>query len=316
MMHDDALPTRRGMKLRWRLLLSALFFGPAIYFAVDGDYVVAAMFAVTGFSAFTGYRAGLVNIFAFLAAITAAIAFTPSLALMQEDRFAAWFGTTGLTNRLLTFGVIGISISLIVSTTLMYVGGRILRRRSVLTAFNKWLGFGIGAIEGVVVMLFFLGGMLMIEPAERRRAPRRDPTDRRGQIVSKLILSTAQQTRESRLGPTIERYNPFTLFPQLNRVDELQNSVEVLSDPVKVSDFLDHPSIQELKQTPEVREAVDKITQDADVKAFLESGKPMDMELAKTLLNHPALIELIDHPGFLDQASEAIKSSNVLGNAR
>ena len=99
-------------------------------------------------------------------------------------------------------------------------------------------------------------------------------------------------------------------------MDDIQNSVEVLSDPNRVSDFLDHPSIQELKATPEVREAVDKLTQDPDVQQFLDHERPMDMEIAKTLLNHPALIELIDHPGFLDQAAEAIKSTEILGPAQ
>lgn len=312
-MQDDFPSPQQSMNWKWRLLLSAALFGPAIYFGINGDSVAAFVIAVTAFSAFFGYRAGAVSIGGFLIAFAAAVTSAPRLGLAYEDRFADWFGTSGLANRALAIGSIGVVVSLVVSTFVIYLGNRILRRRSRLSALNRWAGFLIGAAEGIVVCFFFLGGMLIMEPTERRKAPRRDPNDRRGQLISKLVVETAARTRSSKLGPIITQYNPFTLFPSLNRMDDIQNSVEVLSDPNRVSDFLEHPSIQELKATPEVREAVDQLTQDPGVQQFLDQERPMDMEVAKTLLNHPALLELIDHPGFLEQAAEAIQRTEILG---
>ena len=65
---EESQNKRPGMKLRWRLLICLLFYGPAIYFKVDGDYIAAALCAVAGIGAFSGYRAGAVYIFAILAA--------------------------------------------------------------------------------------------------------------------------------------------------------------------------------------------------------------------------------------------------------
>ena len=95
-MHDDAYPTRRGMKLRWRLLFSAALFGPAILVAIDGDYVAAGVLAVIGISAFLGYRTGAIGILAFLvfglpAALFAVHTYYLPLDLIY-DRFADKIG--------------------------------------------------------------------------------------------------------------------------------------------------------------------------------------------------------------------------------
>ena len=194
-MQDDFPSPQQGMNWKWRLLLSAALFGPAIYFGINGDYIAAAVIAVTAFSAFFGYRAGAVSIGGFLIAFAAAVIIAPKLGLAYEDRFADWFGTSGLANRVLAIGLIGVVVSLIVSTVVIHLGNRILLRRSRLSAINRTAGFLIGAAEGIVVCFLFLGGILILEPTERRKAPRRDPMDRRGQLISKFILETADRNQ-------------------------------------------------------------------------------------------------------------------------
>ncbi len=305
-----------GMDLRWRLLFYVLFFGPAIYFAVDGDYPATAICAVAGIAAFGGYRAGAVSIVTLLAAVTAAIAFAPSLGQSQEARFATWFGTTGLTNRFLSIGAIGAVISMVIAGLGMFISGKLLRPRPRLDSVNRWIGFGIGGVEGVAASIFFLGGMLMIEPIEKQRAELRDAEDVRGNLVSEFILDTSEGTRDSRIGPALVDYNPFTRIPQLNRVEELQQSVQVLSDPKKIEGLLEHPSIRQLQQRPEVRRAVQKLTDDPEIQEVLRSGKRMDRSMAMTLLNHPAVMELVDQPEFLEHAARAIESTPLLWPTR
>lgn len=311
---QETTPT--GMRLLWRLVFCVLFFGPAIYFATDHDYVTAACCAVAGASAFGGYRAGAVSIVTMLLAITTAIAFAPSIGQSQEARFAQWFSTTGLTNRFLAIGVAGALISLIASSLLIMIGGRILKGRPRLDRLNRWIGFGIGGLEGVAATAIFLGGLLILEPIEQERAELRDPGDMRGTLVSKFILTTSEKARASRIGPVLVAYNPFTRIPRLNKVQEVQQSVQVLSDPVKIEGLLHHPTITELQQRPEVRKAVDKLTSDPEIQQILRSGRKMDRSMAMTLLSHPAVMELIDQPGFLEQASKAIESTRLLWPAR
>lgn len=305
-----------AMLLRWRIPLLAAFFGPAIYFASEHDYVLAALCGGAGIAAFSGYRVGAVYMFTTIAAFTAAIAYAPSIGQAQEHRFTEWFGTTGLANRFLSIGVVGIAITLMLSSLVILLTGKILDRRPRLDSLNRWLGFGIGGLEGLAAMVFFLGGMLMVEPMEQARATQRAPDDVRGRMVSKFILATAENTRASRIGPTLERYNPLVRVPQLNKIQEVQQSVQVLSDPAKINGLLHHPSIEQLQRRPEVRHAMQQLHADPEIKDILRSGRPMDRAMAMTLLNHPAVLELVDQPGFMEEATKLLRATSLFPGGR
>jgi uncharacterized membrane protein required for colicin V production len=183
-------PKPAGMQPWLRFLFSLLFFGSAGYFAYERDFVLAGICLVTGLSAFSGYRMGLVCVLTWVIAIGAAIRLAPSLGQEHELHFQEWLGTTGLLNRFVSIGVVGVLISFAVSTVLIVVTGRLLKKRQKLDDLNRWLGFSIGAIEGLLVCLFFLGGMLVIEPIEQQRAPYREPNGP-GTLVSRVIPSFA-----------------------------------------------------------------------------------------------------------------------------
>ena len=93
-MTKDESTVSKKMPLRWRLLFSLLFYGPAVYFKLEGDYISAAMCAVAGIAAFGGYKAGAVTIFTLFVAFAAAVAYAPSLGQSQELIVAEWFGTS------------------------------------------------------------------------------------------------------------------------------------------------------------------------------------------------------------------------------
>ncbi len=313
---QPAVPKQTGMLLRVRLPLMAVFFGPAIYFAMDGDYVLAALCGGAGFAAFSGYRVGAIYIFTTIAAFSAAIAYAPSIGQAQEFRFSQWFGTTGLANRFLSIGVVGLVITFVLSSLVILLLGRMLEKRPRLDALNRWLGFSIGGLEGLAAMIFFLGGMLVVEPTEQARAELRDPADVRGRMLSKFILATAEKTRESRVGPVLETYNPFTRVPQLNRIQEVQQSVQVLSDPAKIEGLLHHPSIEQLQRRPEVRQAMQKLNSDPEIREILHSGRSMDRTMAMTLLSHPAVLELVDQPGFMAEAAKVMQATSLFPHGR
>ncbi len=295
------------MRLIPRLFFSLVFLGPAIYFALDGDVVTAAVCLAAGLAAFGGYRTGAAYIVAIVIAATAAIAYAPTIGLAQEWRFSQWLGTTGLTNRLLSVGLVGLLITMLIVLIVSLVISRFFARRPELDSLNRWLGFGLGAVEGVVAMLFFLGGMLVIEPIELQQREFRDADDVRGQAVSRFILLTSASTRDSRIGPAIVAYNPFTRIPSLNKVEEIQESVRVLSEPSQIQRLLEDPSIKQLQQRPEIRRVMSELQSDPDLQDILTSGNPMNRQTALTLMNHPAVLELLDQPGFLEEAAKVIR---------
>ena len=271
-----------------------------------------AVCSVSGFTAFSGFRLGAVAILGSIGAIAAAIEYAPSIGCAQEFRFTQWFGTTGLLNRFLCIGVVGLAITLGVTGVVMFVAGKAFRKRPDLDKLNRWSGFGIGFVEGLAACLFFLGGMLVIDPIEKEHAQSRSADDTRRQFLSKAISTTTEYTRASRLGPIIDQYNPFVRFSRLNKVEELQKSVRVLSDPKKIDGLLNHSSIQQLQRRPEVQAVVKKLNDDPEIRNILRSGRRMDRSMAMTLFNHPAVLELLDQPGFIEEATKVIRGTDLI----
>jgi uncharacterized membrane protein required for colicin V production len=287
------------------LLLITIFFAPAFFFATGGDYIAATICVMASLGALSGYQTGAAFMFASLAALAAAFTFAPTLGPSYELQFSEFFGTTGLTNRFLSVGAIGVLVLFAIAGGLLLIMSRVLDCRPGLERLNRCLGLGIGAVQGPAAVFFLLGGFLIIESMEQNR-----PADQRRPIVSNLVLKTTELTRQSQLGPTIVAYNPFTRIPQLNKLQQVHRSVQVLRDPAQIQGVLNHPSIRQLQRRPEVREAIEKLAADPAIQELLHSGKKMDRSMAMLLLSHPAVMELVDQPGFLEEASQVINGAH------
>ncbi len=305
---DVALPSSQ-FSWKSRLFWSLLFFGPATYFGFQGDVIAAAMCSIAGMSGFAGYRAGAFSIFAWTMALISAFVLAPSIGMENAHRFTQWFGLTGLANRFLSIGVVGLLIGGFIMASLEYVMGRVVRRRQSLDRWNRRLGFTLGVAQGVFGLACFIGGMLMMEPIELKRVDRRTTDDPSSRFASNVILSTADSTRQSVLGPYLVRYNPVAMIPAINRVEEFNRTAEVLSDPLKMGMLLNAPEIQLLRQRPQIQSLVDQLQTDPTVREMVESGHSMTPSAAMKLLNHPAIMQLVDQPGFLEEASKAIQNA-------
>jgi uncharacterized membrane protein required for colicin V production len=283
-----------------------------VYFGGAGDYVLAAACSISGFTAFMGFRVGAVVILGSVGAIGAAIAFAPPISYAHEFRFTEWFGTTGLLNRFLCVGVVGLTIALGITGLVILVAGRVFRNRTGLDMFNRWCGFGIGIVEGFVVCVLFLGGMLILDPIDTEAAQFQLADDSGKPFVAKAISSVTKYTRASRLGSFIENNNPFVHFPQLNKFEQVQKSMLVLSNPHKIDQLLNDPAIRELQRRPEVRTVIRKLMDDPEIREILQSDRLMDRSMAMTLLEHPAILELLDQPGFIEEATKVIRETDLI----
>ncbi|QDT11244.1 CvpA family protein [Planctomycetes bacterium K23_9] len=315
---DDSLESTyfEPPRMSWSawLLLVASAAGAIGYSVYLSDYVVAATVGVVLITAMMGYRMGLSRVVASLGALTVAFMYAPQLGITYENHFFEWFGTTGLLNRIIAISAIGFGIAMLATIVLSMITTRILRSRPRLARLNCWLGFTVGAAEGGLAVLLFLGGLLMVEPmqlqlANADAAAGDSARPVASQQMTEVILKVADQTHSSRLGPVIEENNPFEKFEPLKRFDEIQKSVRVLSDPQKINDLLHHPAINNLQERPEIKEAVANLMDDPEIREVLQSGASMDRNTAVQLLSHPAVLELIDRPGFLEEAGKIIRES-------
>ena len=75
--------------------------------------------------------------------------------------------------------------------------------------------------------------------------------------------------------------------------------------------MLRHPSIRQLQQRPEVKVAMDKLIEEPSIQEILRSQEKMNRSMAMSLLNHPALLELVDQPDFLSAAAKVIRGMQV-----
>ena len=92
------------------------------------------------------------------------MAFAPGLGASREGLFTEWFGTTGILNRWLIIGVIGLLIAFVVGVIASVILKFILESRPRLSWFNGWLGFAAGGLNAAIAILFALGSIQTIAP--------------------------------------------------------------------------------------------------------------------------------------------------------
>ena len=303
-------------KMGWIPYLLCLAVAGALgyYFYSSNDHFGVAVVALTLLGAMIGFRAGLCRILISLGAIGVAVYFAPSLGTQQEFRFEQWFGTTGLLNRFLAIATIGLLVSMIATGILLWISGWFLRNRPRLASMNAWMGFFAGGLQTVVAVLIFVGGLYVIEPVEMNRLNQLEDDGVPVPMASEVVLTVCEHAHDSELNQWIEKYNPFEQIPQLAQLKTVQKSVQVLSNPNKLNDLMNHPSIRELHQRPEVREAVNAVMEDPQITEILGSEGALNRESAMTLLSHPAILKLVDQPAFFEQASKLIQETSLLEN--
>lgn len=294
-----------------QFLFTMLVFSPAAICGWMGDYLAMAVCTIAVLGAWGGYCVGASSIFSPIAALATAIASAPFLGKQAELVLSLIFGTTGLTNRFLSAAILGLMVLVVVTTLLLMIASKVLRYRERLANFNHWFGLGVGGLAGPAAILFFIGGMLMFEPTIRQRQMTRRGDDEQSDLASSIVLATTEFAGDSRLGATIVEYNPFVRIPQLNKMDEIQRAMAVLRDPAKIRVVLRHPSIRQLQQRPEVKVAMDKLIEEPAIQEILRSRDKMNRSMAMSLLNHPALLELVDQPDFLSATLKVIRGMQV-----
>ena len=78
-------------------------------------------------------------------------------------------------------------------------------------------------------------------------------------------------------------------------------------DPAKVNTLLDQPGIQALRNREDVAEAFAQLNKDPEIQELLKSNSPASKELAIKLLNHPAVLDLLDQAAFRAAAMSAFR---------
>lgn len=296
-------PVRMPAWLKYPLSIGTL--GAAFLFFRRGDPVTATTVIVIAFSGWTGFKMGFGRITASVLALIAAVAFAPLIGMGYETQFSQHVGTTGLTNRFLCIAAIGVMISLVVTIPLTMLSNHLLFKRRRLNLANSLVGFAIGIAEGVVMAFLVLGGLLSLQMWQRADA-RQDHETLADNRIAVVIDEWASRTRQSAIGPTIRDYNPFERFEMLASVREMRDDVRRLKNPDNIRRLLDNPKLAALRSDPAVSAAIDEIRNDQTIKELVDQRRPLDRQAITQLMSNPSVMRLVDQPGFIEMAREAI----------
>ena len=125
--------------------------------------------------------------------------------------------------------------------------------------------------------------------------------------VAMAVDEWASRTRQSAIGPIVRDYNPFERFEVLGNVKEVRETVQHFKSPGAARQLLDNRNIAALRSDPKVSQAIEEIRRDPVFKEMINQKRPLDRQTMLHLMNHPSVMELVDHPEFLERARQAIR---------
>jgi len=276
----------------------------AIFFSWQGDYVTASAIVLVGVALRSGYHAGAATFAGLLAGGALAMVVAGPTGKVVEPIFANWFGTQGLNNRLLSVATVGVSLVFMVTLVVRFAVKRSVANQPKLQSWNRWLGLTCGGIQGGLLVLFLVGGVMIIEPLARDELLIRRRHDRdMGRLVSEQVVMIADSTRGGKLGPVIAQYNPFDHIGVLTHV---RTGVELLRTPATLQTITHRPAVAALADRPEVQVAARELREDPQLHDILTPGKTINGKTLSSLMTHPAILRLLDDREFVQELMQAL----------
>lgn len=305
---DEDLSREARAKSGWGVLdigSLAIFFLILLYSVLAKDFVLATAWCLVSLCGCSGLRAGAVGMVVVCLAMGPAIYYGPMIGTLCEDEFTNLLGTTGLTNRLLSIVVSTAAIMLVIDQFCKCLVVAILNERKGLQSLNRYLGGLLGCIQGIAAILLLVGGLFMIQSLTRTDSPGNDIPIQNTSLS--LMNRITDEAHRSYIGGWVKRYNPYDKIPQLNRFKDIRETVQLLARPNRVQQLLSHPEMLRLKADPKIQQAIRELRDDPEIAKMLHGNRPLDTSAIMTLMDSPKLLELLDHPGFVESARRAFQ---------
>lgn len=296
-MSDSASPRS---KIPASILVFAFSFSAIGVFAYRQDYVTAGSILIVTLAGLAGYRMGLARMIGWLGGLTLAVVLAPTVGAMIEPHVAELLGLTGLYSRFTAVGAAGFAILTVVALSARIIGWLLFRDRPLLSACNQWLGFVGGSIQGAVLVVLLIGGVLVVEPMARERLDAAIPyqSDALARATSKQVVRIAEQTHASAIGPWIVRNNPFERVPALRR---MLNTARVASNPDQFANWQEEAGNSAWQESPTIQDAIDRLHADPEIREIVASGQRIDQTTVLSLLDNPTIVDLASQPGLVKE---------------
>lgn len=244
--------------------------------------VTVALTALCGLLAVQGLLLGGARVLAALVGMVAALVLAPPIGGLFAGPMRSVFGVPRLLAPL--SGTVVAALVLIAAAVALggRLGRRLQKRHPLAPQINRWLGFGLGTAEGVLVSVFICWGLAMLRPVAQAAAR---TTQERGEAhpLAHAVTQLAEGAAGSPFGRAAEAVNP------LQRIGVMRLSTEVAltaTDRAALNTFVKDPAVVHLLERPEIRSAVERLKADQDLMRLVEER---DLH---GLLDNPTLVEV------------------------
>lgn len=262
-----------GADRRLRLIVAGCVLGVCIVGALLGGPVVAIVAVIAGACTLQGLWRGASEIVGVLVGMFVAAFLCRPLGRAMEGAVSSLCGTSGLTNRFVSVGL----VALLVSATISIAASVAFKRfwKAKLGAWMRWnylVGAGLGLIEGAILSMLVLWTPLFVEPIARAEVSLDQQLGRSNEegenVMARRAASWATAVRESALGSVAIATNPTAASPI---VQLLEDFVAVSNDEEAMEHFVSSEPLQRLKNLPSVGEAIRRLEADPELTGLIKS---------------------------------------------
>jgi hypothetical protein len=306
---------------RHRPLVLALagLVGLAVVLVVVGSWPVQLGAVLVLVCVGQGVWRGGAAVVAIVAALVLAAVTAPWIGRAIEGAVGSAFGLGGLAAR----GMAMLLAGAVIATTIAAVGTRVLgaasKRWALWREWDRWIGAGVGLVEGVLLTLVVCWSVLALTPiaATRTEIVREaggDPAS--AEPLAARVLAAGRVLRGSVLGGVAAATSPLGGSRLLELINDF---VVVARDEEAMAWFMQTQAMQRAAAVPGMEAALASLRADPAVAQVLDRDGPMETRDVLAILNSNAVLDLLDHSpvvGELSALSDEIASALSEARAR
>lgn len=266
-------------------------------------------------AAFNGYRTGGLKVMAGLSGLVVGGLLALPVGQACEGLVGRACGLSGLVGRMASIAAAGVLMAVAAAFLADFLVGRKLRRKPALARYDKWLGSGLGLVQGTLLALVVFWGILILEPVASARLAMASEGFAQAEPdpAASHVVGLVQLARGSFAGRIADAANPLaeTRFVTLPK-----KCLVMLNDPVALKAFNNHPAIQRVRERPVVRKTVEALAADPQISAMLQADEGLSHRDLLVILSSPKLLEILDATNVLaelapiaDEIEEALNAA-------
>lgn len=264
---------------------------------IFGNLITRLFVVLVVLTALNGFWLGVSKVAAAIVGMLLAMLLAVPLGKLFEGLFAMVFGSSGLTNRMISIGICGLLLVMLISVLLSIPIKRAMKNRPTWRRYDKLLGTGLGLFEGALLGVLLIWAVLVLEPmAAANLARARDPdSELESSSTARVVVALARAMEESVLGRAAEVANPLKNMRVIRLFADAQT---VLNDPLRREIFLNDPKMQRIEQRPSVRKAL-KLLSGRLPEVKMDDG--LSSAEIRIILASPRFLEILDETDLLSE---------------